>query len=179
MEVIILVALVFVIISLANKYLKVPMDNSRRYDGINNRFYGEGYTGDTPVPPSDDEDHESGEEDGRESGEEDGREDQQAAGQYEIPVQPDRQQDRQPDRQPDHNTVGHTADLQDEQAEQDEQADNGTEPGNDDSLGAGGSDQKAPAKDAAIYGNIDNAPGVVIDTEVRIDAAMPQDPGKS
>lgn len=63
MEVIILVALIFVIISLANKYLKVPRDNYQRYDGINNRFYGEGYSDDAPVPPTEDDESEEGRED--------------------------------------------------------------------------------------------------------------------
>ena len=202
MNVIILVALIFVILSLANKYLKVPMDNNQRYDGINNRFYGEGHTGDMPMPPSDDEDREDGQEDGREvdqgdsweDGEEDqedrqrgqadngtefgadetgadvqdeygpgeagtadrleyGAEDQQASGRNEIPVRQD--------EQPDHNMVNHMEDRQ------------------PDSLWVGGSDQKAPAGDAAIYSNTDNEQGVVIDTEVHIDAAMPQDPEKS
>lgn len=62
MEVIILVALIFVIISLANKYLKVPRDNYQRYDGINNRFYGEGYSDDAPVPPTEDDESEEGRE---------------------------------------------------------------------------------------------------------------------
>lgn len=175
MNVIILIALIFVILSLANKYLKVQGDSNQRYDGINNRFYGEGYTGDVPEPPSDDEGQEDGREDlqdgqadnGRGSGyDETGNEDQE---EYVTEETGEKYQAEafktgislQQNIQPGNNAVDQPADRQ------------------ADGLGTDGSDPEAPAEDAAIYGNIGNEPGVVIDSEVRIDAAMPQDPGKS
>jgi hypothetical protein len=179
MEVIILIALIFVILNLANKYLKVPRDGNQRYDGINNRFYGEGYTGDTPVPPADAEDQVDGREEQQDETADEGMEfggDEAGTG------------------------VGGQADDVTSETGTGDQPEYGTrEPGEagkqeyepasnmvdqpenrqNDSPETGSSAKVAPAGDTAFYGNTGNTTGVVIDTEVHIDATMPQEPGKS
>ncbi|HEX2946946.1 MAG TPA: hypothetical protein VHT96_13445 [Clostridia bacterium] len=192
MEVIILVALIFVILSLANKYLKVPRDNNQRYDGINNRFYGEGYTGDTPVPPTDAEGQENVPEDLQGDLDED-LEDQQENQDEDLEDQTEEQQGDTSD-----NISG---DLQEDisndmkaNAPGNLNAGLGDQPDND--VGETGamdrpdadhvsvssvenaSGQGVPAGNAAIYGNDGNTQGVIIDTEVHTDAVMPQDPVK-
>ncbi len=198
MEVIILIALIFVILNLANKYLKVPKDDNQRYDGINNRFYGEGYTGNAPAPPTNDEDQEGRREDlqddqadeGIEAGEDEIEAGDQAdegieAGEDEIEAGD--QADEGIEAGEDEVEAGDQAD--DDSGETGEAGQPEYEPASNmvdrsenrqpDSTDAGGAAKEAPAGNAAIYGNIGNAPGVVIDTEVHIDATMPQDPGKS
>lgn len=179
MEVIILIALIFVILSLANKYLKVPRDGNQRYDGINNRFYGEGYTGDTPVPPTD----AVGQEDGSEEQQDETADEAMELGGVEAGTGVSDQaydvtSKTEAGDQPEYGTrePGEAGKQEYKPASnmvgQPEKRQNG-------SPETGNSVKETSAGDSAFYGNNGNTTGVVIDTEVHIDATMPKGPGKS
>lgn len=174
MEVIILIALIFVILNLANKYLKVPRDGNQRYDGINNRFYGEGYTGDTPVPPTNDKNQESGREDLQDEqageGAEAGEDEIEAGDQADAEIESGDQLD---------DDSGETGEAGRQEYEPASNIVDRSENRQPDRPDAGGSVKEVPAGETAICGNIGNAPGVVTDTEVSIDATMSQDSDKS